>query len=156
MKPTKWLEHPEGGRFCEVFRSVEPVRTELGAERRALTHIYFHLGQNEVSRFHRVNSDEVWNLYQGSGLYLYLWDGVSTAAERVALSATERAFCHVVPRGIWQAAAPIEDEVLVGCSVAPGFEFCDFEMMGRDTDEAKQLRAIDPRLEKLIKPYGSQ
>jgi predicted cupin superfamily sugar epimerase len=72
-QPTDLIEHPEGGRFREVFRSKARVTTRRGDSRSALTHIYFSLNQGEVSRFHRVTSDEVWNLYQGTGLRLYTW-----------------------------------------------------------------------------------
>ncbi len=68
MKPIDLTEHPEGGRFREVFRSAKTVFTQDGAIKSALTHIYFSLKSGEVSRFHRVASDEIWNLYQGSGL----------------------------------------------------------------------------------------
>ena len=155
MKPIDLIEHPEGGRFSEVFRSEVEIKTKEGLCRSALTHIYFCLGANEVSQFHRVNSDEVWNLYEGGGLHLYLWNGSSASVEQVELSAPSRAFCHVVPKGIWQAAVPINDKVLVGCSVAPGFEFADFEMMERASDEAVFLCSIYPELRKLIKPSSS-
>ena len=71
MKPVDLIEHPEGGRFREVFRSAATVTRADGDERAALTHIYFSLNGDEVSRFHKVRSDEVWNLYRGTGLYLY-------------------------------------------------------------------------------------
>lgn len=151
MKPIELLEHPEGGRFCEVFRSDVLVNTEDGSDRCALTHIYFSLRPDEVSHFHRVKSDEVWNLYQGAGLYLYLWDGVSTAVEQIELSESSGAFCHVVPKGVWQAAVPLKDKILVGCSVAPGFEFADFEMMAPDSDEAQDLCSHNPDARRLVK-----
>ena len=70
MQPIDLIDHPEGGRFREVFRSAARVTTGAGESRSALTHIYFELRRGEVSRFHRVRSDEVWNLYQGDGLRL--------------------------------------------------------------------------------------
>ena len=65
MKPIDLKEHPEGGRFREVFRSAKTVSTQDGITKSALTHIYFSLKPDEVSRFHKVASDEIWNLYQG-------------------------------------------------------------------------------------------
>ena len=121
MKPTELIAHPEGGRFREVFRSRSSVTTENGKIRSTLTHIYFSLDAGEKSCFHKVNSDEVWNLYRGEGVYLYLWDGSEHRPKRITLSARENRFCYVVPAGWWQAAEPIADTVLVGCSVAPGF-----------------------------------
>ncbi|MGL1931328.1 MAG: cupin domain-containing protein [Desulfotalea sp.] len=137
MKPIDLVEHPEGGRFRRVFRSNVMITRGNGEVRSALTHIYFSLAKNEVSRFHKVESDEVWNLYQGTGLYLYTWDGI-TAPERHEISARNNKFCHVVHAGIWQAAEPIDEEILVGCSVGPGFEFSDFELL----DSTSKLTAI--------------
>ena len=148
MQYSELLEHPEGGRYLEVYRSVSQVVTK-GKTRTALTHIYFSLDPHEVSRFHRVSNDEVWNLYQGEGLYLYQWDGVSSSIESIELSVKSMNFCHVIPAGYWQAAVPMKDRVLVGCSVAPGFEFEDFELIDANSDIAQQLLRIDPSLSKL-------
>lgn len=150
MKPTELIEHPEGGRYCEVYRSDLKVRMEKGGRKDALSHIYFSLDPSEISHFHRVSNDEVWNLYQGKGLYLYLWDGRSASPTQVELSAKNNAFCHVVPAGTWQAAVPIQDTILVGCTVAPGFEFSDFEMLKPESNEANQLCAKNPEMKILI------
>lgn len=150
MKPIDLIEHPEGGRFREVFRSANTVSTQDGTIRSALTHIYFSLKPGEVSKFHKVASDEIWNLYQGSGLNLYTWDGTKTAPECMALSPSDNCFCHVVPAGSWQAAEPISDAVLVGCSVAPGFEFRDFTLIDPNSDDAKLLISIAPEMAKYI------
>ncbi len=150
MKPTDLAEHPEGGRYKEVFRSASTIQTSRGVKKSALTHIYFSLNKGETSRFHKVASDEVWNLYQGEGVYLYLWDGSNTVPARITLSAKDNRFCHVVPAGMWQAAEPIDGKVLVGCSVAPGFEFADFAVIDPDSDPAKLLLSVAPDLESLI------
>jgi uncharacterized protein len=150
MRTIDLIDHPEGGRFCEIFRSSQTVTTQRGDTRSALTHIYFSLNPGEVSRFHKVASDEVWNLYQGSGLNLYLWDGSDTSPEQVVLSARNNNFCHVVPANVWQAAEPLSDVVLVGCSVAPGFEFQDFSLIGTEYDEAKRLLSIAPQMAKYL------
>jgi predicted cupin superfamily sugar epimerase len=155
MKPTDLIDHPEGGRFREVFRSARVVTTGEGDTRTALTHIYFSLRPGEVSRFHRVSSDEVWNLYRGPGLRLYTWDGAAVPPAPVTLSAAGQCFCHVVPAGTWQAAEPISDAVLVGCSVAPGFEFADFELMRPDSEPGRLLKSIDPYMLKYF-TQGSQ
>ena len=149
MKYTDLLEHPEGGRYLEIYRSTTNVTMDDKA-RTALTHIYFSLEPHEVSRFHRVSNDEVWNLYQGKGVYLYQWDGCSVNIESIELSAQSMNFCHVIPAGYWQAAVPVQDRVLVGCSVAPGFELEDFELITPDSAIAKTLLDIDPGLSKLI------
>jgi predicted cupin superfamily sugar epimerase len=150
MKPIILVDHPEGGRFCEVFRSAATVTTLKGSTRPALTHIYFSLNPGEVSRFHKVASDEVWNLYQGAGLNLYIWDGSDNSPEHMILSAENNNFCHVVTAGLWQAAEPVSDTVLVGCSVAPGFEYQDFSLMGTESDEAKRLISIAPDLIRFV------
>ena len=152
MKPIDLIEHPEGGRFREVFRSAEIVTTSSGESRSALTHIYFSLNRGEVSRFHRVKSDEAWNLYQGKGIRLYTWDGADKPPTCTELSAQNSCFCNVVPAGSWQAAEPIGDTVLVGCSVGPGFEFQDFELIDPDSDSARLLQSIDPTLSRFIVP----
>lgn len=149
MKYTDLLQHPEGGRYLEIYRSATTVTTG-GKTRAALTHIYFSLEPYEVSRFHRVSNDEVWNLYQGEGLYLYQWDGYSSDIESTELSAQSMNFCHVVPAGCWQAAVPMAHRVLVGCSVAPGFEFSDFELIDPESATAKQLLTINPELSRLV------
>jgi predicted cupin superfamily sugar epimerase len=152
MKPIDLLEHPEGGRFREVFRSSRTVSTRDGTTRSALTHIYFSLNPGEVSRFHRVSSDEIWNLYQGRGINLYTWDGTSTPPERITLSAGNNCFCHVIPAGTWQAAEPLSDTVLVGCSVAPGFEFSDFALMNQHSEDAKRLISVAPEMARFVAP----
>ncbi|MEL6320142.1 MAG: cupin domain-containing protein, partial [Cyanobacteria bacterium J06626_14] len=62
MQYDDLIEHPEGGRFQEIYRSSTVVQTATQQTKTALTHIYFSLNSDEVSRFHRVASDEVWNL----------------------------------------------------------------------------------------------
>ena len=152
MKPINLTEHPEGGRFLEVFRSSAVVTRADGEARSALTHIYFSLNDGEVSRFHRVQADEVWNLYKGSGLYLYTWDGSDSPPQKHELSASSNSYCHVVPAGVWQAAEPIGASVLVGCSVGPGFDFQDFELIDPDSDQAELIQSLEPTMSKFIVP----
>ncbi len=152
MKPIDLIEHPEGGRFLEIFRSNAVITRPDGQTRSALTHIYFSLTKGEVSRFHKVQSDEVWNLYNGTGLILYTWDGSDTPPQRHELSAASNSFCHVVPAGTWQAAEPIGDSVLVGCSVGPGFEFDDFELIDPDSDQVKLIQLLDPTMSQFTDP----
>lgn len=145
------IPHPEGGAFAEIFRSDRIVRPEShGKARRALTQIYFHLEPGEVSRFHRVESDEAWHLYEGEGLALYEWTPGATEVRRTRLSREEARFCHVVRAGRWQAAAPVSGPVLAGCSVGPGFEFEDFALVDKDSPEADAIRALDPDLERFL------
>lgn len=121
--------HPEGGYYRETFRDAP------GPDGRALsTLIYFLLKAGQISAWHRVNAAEVWHYYAGAPLRLSLWQqgrGLQTADLGIDLSAGQRPQC-VVPAGVWQMAeAPGEGAPgwsLVGCSVAPGFEFSGFEM----------------------------
>ena len=129
--------HPEGGYFAETFRSsIEPTLTD-GRVRAASTAIYVLLPSGSFSALHRVSSDEVWHFYDGEPLEL-----VTITPEGVLectllgrnLTAGERPQ-HVVPAGVWQAArmagAMGVGYSLVGCTVAPGFDFEDFDMPGR-------------------------
>jgi len=150
--PIDLIEHPEGGRFCEVFKSAKTVTTADGETRSALTHIYFSLDPGEVSQFHRVSSDEVWNLYRGEGVTLHTWDGTRNPPVSVTLSGKSGRFCHVVPAGVWQAAEPLSETVLVGCSVAPGFEFSDFVLVGPTSAEAQMIRDKHPAFARFTTP----
>jgi uncharacterized protein len=150
MKPVDLIDHPEGGRFRRVFRSARTVSTPDGDTRSALTHIYFLLKPGEVSRFHKLASDEIWNLYQGPGLNLYSWDGTNRPPKCNLLSAGSNCFCHVIPAGTWQAAAPVSDTVLVGCSVAPGFEFSDLTLIDPGSEDAKRLLSVAPEMARYV------
>jgi len=123
-----FMEHPEGGRFREVYRSPREVRATGGPGRQACTHIYFQLRKGEVSRFHRVDQEEVWNLYRGA-LVLWIYDEAADRLSEHLLSPETHTYCAVVPSGRWQAAEPAAEEALAGCTVAPGFEFEDFELI---------------------------
>jgi predicted cupin superfamily sugar epimerase len=89
--------------------------------RRASTAIHYLLPPGAWSAWHRVRSDEVWHYYDGGALALYRL-GMAAVPSNVM---TPQA---VVPAGVWQAAEPVEGAVLCGCTVAPGFEFEDFEL----------------------------
>lgn len=114
--------HPEGGWYRQIYKSAERVtRHADGRERSALTTIYFLLVEGTWSRWHRVESDEVWHFYEGDALELSIRD-----RETVTLDANNRVY--VVPARAWQTARPLGAYTLVGCTVGPGFEFEDFEM----------------------------
>ncbi|WP_444912725.1 cupin domain-containing protein [Microbulbifer sp. ZKSA004] len=150
MKPDNLIDHPEGGKFLQVFKSNSIVTREDGQKRSALTHIYFSLQKGEVSKFHRVESDEIWNLYQGDGLFLYIWTEEDSCLQKIEISAENNTFCCVVPAGAWQAAEPISGPVLVGCSVGPGFEFCDFKLIDVGDPITDCICKIDPSLIRFI------
>lgn len=138
--------HPEGGYYRETWRSS----TVDAQGRAAATLIYFLLPQGHVSRLHRIDADEGWHLYRGGPLEIYELDESSTDdALRVTTLGLELARGerpqHVVPAGRWfgAACAAGADYALVGCSVAPGFEFSRFELGRRAALEARFARHRD-------------
>jgi uncharacterized protein len=113
--------HPEGGWYRQVYKSEERVTRQTdGADRSAVTTIYFLLVEGTSSKWHRVDSDEVWHFYEGDPLEL------STKTVTTILDPDHRV--HVIPAHEWQSARPLGAYTLVGCTVGPGFEFEDFEM----------------------------
>ncbi|YBW38013.1 cupin domain-containing protein [Nitrobacter sp. TKz-YC01] len=117
--------HPEGGHYRETFRDT---RTD-GQGRAASTAIYFLLARGERSRRHRIDAVEVWHYYAGSPLLLRIEDGALTRTLRLGadLAAGETPQA-LVPAFAWQSAESTGDWTLVGCTVAPGFEFSGFEL----------------------------
>ena len=123
--------HPEGGYFRETFRSRDRVTTARGTSRSALTTILFLLTGEMFSAFHRLTSDETWHFYRGDALTIEIIDAAGRY-ERRMLDAD----------GPWQTAvnagahfaSQVENPLgyaLVGCDVAPGFEFADFFLATR-------------------------
>lgn len=136
--------HPEGGFYREVHRmSAAP------GERSASTLIYFLLARGQFSRWHRVDAEEAWHLYEGC---LELLWGVETLT-RVLLgpvSADGRRPQAVVPAGAWQAARPLGDFALAACQVTPGFDFRGFEMLSDERERAEAWRSRFPAYASLI------
>jgi predicted cupin superfamily sugar epimerase len=136
--------HPEGGHFRETFRDIPlptlpnqkaggtPAVPEIG--RAASTAIYFLLARGERSHWHRIDAAEVWHYYAGASLTLEVRDTDEGPIRRLRLGtdlwAGERPQA-VVPAHAWQAAESLGDWTLVGCTVAPGFEFAGFELAPR-------------------------
>ena len=117
--------HPEGGHFRETFR--DPRR---GADGRSFsTAIYFLLAAGERSHWHRIDAVETWHWHAGAALALQIAgsDGLATARLGADLAAGERPQA-VVPAGAWQAAESLGAWTLVGCTVAPAFDFSKFEL----------------------------
>ena len=135
--------HPEGGHFREIFRDVAlvfpPAPAEEGAAARAAsTAIYFLLGRGERSHWHRVDAVEIRHWYAGAPLKLEIAreDGRrETVTLGNALAAGERPQA-VVPAHAWQAAQSLGDWTLVGCTVAPAFDFAKFELAPKGWEPA--------------------
>jgi predicted cupin superfamily sugar epimerase len=141
IRALELVRHPEGGYFRETFRSeVLPFELPNRGTRAASTAIYFLLERGDFSAFHRVRSDEVWHHYFGAPLELHLLR--EGASEELVLGPDlerNQRPQAVVRAHVLQAARllPCErdassgDFSLVGCTVAPGFDFADFEMPKR-------------------------
>jgi len=117
--------HPEGGFYRETFRDI------AGADGRARsTAIYFLLPAGIRSAWHRVDAVETWHFYAGGPLALEISEDGKTVSRRTLgpdIATGERPQI-IVPEQAWQAAQSLGDWTLVGCTVAPGFEFSGFEM----------------------------
>jgi hypothetical protein len=122
MKP-----HPEGGHFVETFRDADVANA---GGRAASTAIYFLLQEGEVSRWHKVDAAEVWHFYAGDALEVLIQQPGAPREAIVlgpALDEGQRPQA-VVPAHAWQMARPLGKWTLVGCTVAPGFEFSGFTL----------------------------
>lgn len=140
--------HPEGGHYRETFRS--PMRQSgPRGERAASTAIWFLLQAGQVSRWHRVEADECWHWYEGQPLAVLVCEqpGAPVTIHQLGPVDAHSRPQHVVPAGWWQAAMPLGDYALVGCTVAPGFDFADFTLIDPASRAADWFRAhADPRL----------
>jgi uncharacterized protein len=129
------LPHPEGGYYKETYRSSEIISKEalpdrFAGERYYSSAIYFLLEQGNFSAFHRIQSDECWHFYAGDTLWVHMIspDGQFTTVHLGNKPGT--VYQYVVPAGYWFASetAPGGSFSFVGCTVAPAFDFTDFEL----------------------------
>jgi uncharacterized protein len=119
--------HPEGGHYRQTFRDSRMV----DGARAASTAIYFLLARGERSHWHKVDAVEVWHYHAGAPLKLEIAADAKGPIERVTLGADLAAGERpqaIVPAHAWQAAQSLGEWTLVGCTVAPGFEFSTFEL----------------------------
>lgn len=122
--------HPEGGHYAETFRDER-----LADGRPASTAIYYLLKRGERSHWHRIDAAEIWHFYAGAALVLSVAD--KCGARDIALGASivkGEVPQGVVPAGAWQAARSTGEWSLAGCTVAPGFDFAQFELAPPDFD----------------------
>ena len=146
--------HPEGGFFKETYRSSELIlkdslSSNYNGQRNCSTCIYFLLTPDTFSAFHRINQDEVWHFYDGSPIDLHCIspDGIH---EQIIIGrdiANGQVPQYVVPGGYWFASRVLKNEgwALCGCTVSPGFDFQDFELV-----EGSELTAHFPAHRQLI------
>ncbi len=117
--------HPEGGHFSETYRDTKQING-----RAVSTAIYYLLKAGEVSAWHRIDAAEIWHYYAGDTSVLTVSrDGKSTESHRLGTDIIngERPQM-IVPAGAWQSVKPAGAWTLMGCTVAPGFEFERFEL----------------------------
>ncbi|GLU34569.1 cupin domain-containing protein [Trinickia caryophylli] len=148
--------HPEGGYYRETHR--DPARVArlgmrgalpLDETRAASTAIYYLLDGGAYSAWHRIDADEIWHFYAGDPLALHVLDGAGKLRTRRLGNALEHegvTFQLVVPAGCWFAAeCTTQGFSLVGCTVAPGFEFAAFELA-----DVRTLAELHPSHEELL------
>jgi predicted cupin superfamily sugar epimerase len=128
--------HPEGGYYRQTYRSDELVThlpPRFSGARPMATSIYFLLQAPEVSRLHRIKSDEIWHAHAGSTLLISEIDGDGTLIEHRLGTGPEDAPQAVIRAGHWFGARLLSAPawMLAGCTVAPGFDFADLELAER-------------------------
>ena len=152
--------HPEGGYYRVTYQSTLTIAqgalpSAFRGDRCASTAIYFLLSEKDFSAFHRLASDELWHFYAGSALIVYVIDAEGNYSELHLGNGFEagEVFQAVVKAGSWFGSR-LKDSAgfaLVGCTVAPGFDFADFEMAKRS-----ELIASYPEHRKLIEELTRQ
>lgn len=155
IQQFKLLPHPEGGYYRETYRSNELISQNalpkrFQGDRNFSTAIYFLLEKNNFSAFHRIKSDECWHFYAGDALAIHIIHPDKNV-ETIFLGNDiyrEETFQYVVPAGCWFASEVRAggNFSFVGCTVAPGFDFADFEMGKRE-----ELAQLFPQHASLIK-----
>jgi predicted cupin superfamily sugar epimerase len=157
----KLSRHPEGGWYRESYRATGIVAANLLPQRfegdRAFsTAIYFLLERGDISALHRIKSDELWHFYSGAALTVHV---ITPEGDYYPLKigsdlAAGESFQAVVPANCWFGAEPEGEYSLVGCTVAPGFDFADFEMGTRE----QLLRRFPAHASVILSltPEGSQ
>ena len=161
-----WIEklelrqHPEGGWFKETYRSSECILKEnlpqrYPSPRCFSTTIYYLLEGNDRSVFHRLKSDETWHFYAGDSsirLFIISPEGKLTRHLAGANPDNDEVFQLLIPQNHWFAAelTNLEGYALIGCTVAPGFEFDDFEM-GKRSEMARTFPQHQELIQKMTK-----
>ncbi|MBZ9628553.1 cupin domain-containing protein [Psychroflexus sp. CAK1W] len=155
IKRLNLQKHPEGGYFKETYRSEitipgSSLPLEFESARSVSTCIYFMLTSDEFSAFHKVNQDEAWHFYTGDTISLHMIspEGYYSNIKIGSDFSSDETPQFIVPAQHWFAAEIENNEgfALVGCTVAPGFDFNDFELA-----EQEQLQNKFPKHSDLIK-----
>ena len=154
IKKLNLQPHPEGGYYAETFRSDIEIECDFinktDSKRNASTCIYFLVTPGKCSRLHRIRSDEVWHFYLGGPLtVIELVDhDINNPVRKTILGQNileeNQVLQHVVKRDTWFGCYNENTEFsLVGCSVAPGFDFKDFELASRQDLLSKYPKAAE-------------
>lgn len=147
--------HPEGGYFKETYRSEGVIKKDalpdlFSGNRNYSTAIYFLLTRGNFSAFHRIKQDELWHFYHGDPLEVHIiYPNGSYRCHEVSNNIMELATPQlVVSAGCWFASTVKKggNYAFVGCTVAPGFDFADFELAG-----CEELTALYPEHKQIIK-----
>jgi hypothetical protein len=145
VEKLEMLPHPEGGFYKETYRSNETIP---GTNRQLMTGIYFLLTSENVSRFHRIKSDEIWFFHAGSPLVVHTLDENGHRQQHVGLdlNAGQQPQFLVPKNTIFGSSVLHENSYsLVSCAVAPGFDFEDFELFTK-----ADLLPLFPECEAII------
>ena len=154
------LSHPEGGHYLQTYCSNEfipanALPARFSGDRYISTAIYFLLAGKQFSAFHRIKSDELWHFYTGTGLLIYIIhpDGKGNILKLGDDVPCGYSFQQMVPAGCWFASRPVDENgfSFVGCTVAPGFNFADFELGDKD-ELAKQFPQHEEWITQLCRP----
>lgn len=139
IEELRLVRHPEGGWFRRVYES----ELRVDGPRPAMTSIYYLLEGNDFSALHRLKQDEQWHFYQGSPITIH---EIDSSGIYVGTTLGTDEFQHTVRAGTLFGATVEEGYALVGCTVAPGFDFADFELPDRE-----KLLRLHPDHEALIR-----
>ncbi len=157
IKQLGLIRHPEGGWFVETYRSMESVSgnalpDRFFGDRSFCTAIYFLLEQGDFSALHRIKSDELWHFYAGGRLNIEVISPAGLYEQKILGSdpANGESFQVAVPAGSWFGAKAVDGFALVGCTVAPGFDFTDFEL-GRSQDLSRQFPQNDELIRRMTR-----
>lgn len=148
VKNLKMLQHPEGGYFKETYRSEGAfIPDGFSGARNFATSIYFLLEKDNVSHFHRIKSDEIWYYHAGAPLTVYVIHQNGKLEEIKIGPNIENGevLQAVVPANTIFGSTCTADFSLVGCMVAPGFDFNDFELF-----TTSELMGLYPKYEAVI------
>lgn len=135
IKSLKLLPHPEGGYYKEMYRAEQKINLDNGKSRNVSTAIFYLLENEDKSRFHRIASDELWFFHQGNPLeILSIQNGKLIKTVLGNNFEDGEVLQAVIPAHTWFASRVKNSKgyALVSCTVAPGFDFADFELADRD------------------------